>query len=158
MPSTITRLWPRRRRSHRRLDLGHHSDLVGDVSALRQVEKYQGVAERIRDDRDTADGNVDRLAKHITPGSLNLSDSFIGGGNEPVRRILLTRGQNDLGLTARQADRGLPDLIVAPHKPMSQRVTIETQPGIKIRNGNRDGIDGLKQRVSGLTESGEGAV
>lgn len=89
-------------RDHR-LDLGHHSDLVGDISALRQVEQHQRVAERIRNNRDSADGNVDRLAQHTTPCSLNLSDGFIGAGNEPVRRVLLTRGQNELGLTAGQA-------------------------------------------------------
>jgi hypothetical protein len=89
--------------------------------------RHQRVAERIRNNRDTADGNVDRLAQHTTPCSLNLSDGFIGAGNSQFgaycSRVVRTISVSPPG----RPDRDLPDLIIAPCKPMPQCITIDAE-------------------------------
>src|SRR5262245_11549123 len=118
---------------------------VGNVVAVGQVEQHEDVAERVRYDGYAADGNVEGFGDHSAAGGLNGRDRVVGGGDEPVRFVILLGCQDDLGVGAGKCQAGLADGNVAPSQLVTERIAVKAQARVKIWYRDRDRIDLLEQ-------------
>jgi hypothetical protein len=143
-----------------RLAADHAGDLtrtVRDVPPSGQVEQDQGVPERVRYDRDPADRDVERAGQHLTARSLDGLGRFVSGINQPVRLIPLLRCQVDLGVAAGQAEPSLPDLLGAPAQFVTERIAVETQASVEVRNRDGDCVDLLESGAVRMAPSEPGS-
>ena len=98
---------------------------------LGQVEQDQRVAERVGHHRQPADRDVARPGQDPPAGRPDRLRRLVGEGNEPVRFVTLTCGEDDLRVTVGQGQASLADVVIAPASPTARRVTTPDHQAMK---------------------------